>query len=333
LEIIGEPGAGKSTLIEFLWKLLGRPDYEGFDPSKSSFAARARNFAQVSNLPIVLIEGDRQEDTRRVFDWDELKTAYNGRSLRATGIKNGGNDTREPPFRGALVISQNRPVEASEAILQRIIQCQMDRSGQTPQTKALAEKLERFPLEAVSGFLLAAITQEERLLKTFQARVTDDEQSLQAQPDLSHLRLIKNHAQLMALVDALAQVIPLTDTQQSAARDQLRQMAIARQQAIQADHPLVQEFWECFDYLESGELASRLNHARDAQLIAVNLNHFATVAAEYRQHIPPLVELKPLLRTSKTRKFVGIKSVRSALHTPASSHIPAVLTCWIFRRG
>ncbi|TRR33085.1 bifunctional DNA primase/helicase, partial [Salmonella enterica subsp. enterica serovar Panama] len=57
LEIVGEPGTGKSTLIEFLWKLAGREEYEGFDPSKSTAAARGRNFAQVSNLPVVLIEG------------------------------------------------------------------------------------------------------------------------------------------------------------------------------------------------------------------------------------------------------------------------------------
>lgn len=102
LELVGEPGAGKTTLIEFLWKLCGRRDYEGFDPSKSSLAARARNFAQVSNLPVVLIEADRSEEgaKQRGFDWDELKTAYNGRSTRARGVKNGGNETYEPPFRG-----------------------------------------------------------------------------------------------------------------------------------------------------------------------------------------------------------------------------------------
>ncbi|MCP5751357.1 ATP-binding protein, partial [Klebsiella pneumoniae] len=36
LEVVGEPGSGKSTLLEFLWRLSGRPDYEGFDPSKST---------------------------------------------------------------------------------------------------------------------------------------------------------------------------------------------------------------------------------------------------------------------------------------------------------
>ena len=82
LEIVGEAGSGKSTLIEFLWKLFGRSDYEGFDPSKSTTAARARNFAQVAGLPVVLIESDREtlgdeKSHVKSFDWDELKTAYN----------------------------------------------------------------------------------------------------------------------------------------------------------------------------------------------------------------------------------------------------------------
>lgn len=101
LEIVGEPGTGKSTLIEFLWKLAGREEYEGFDPSKSTAAARGRNFAQVSNLPVVLIEGDRTTDNakQRAFDWDELKSLYNGRASRAVGIKSNNNETYEPPFR------------------------------------------------------------------------------------------------------------------------------------------------------------------------------------------------------------------------------------------
>ena len=35
LEMSGLPGTGKSTLIEFLWKVIGRENYEGFDPTRS----------------------------------------------------------------------------------------------------------------------------------------------------------------------------------------------------------------------------------------------------------------------------------------------------------
>lgn len=92
IEIIGQAGAGKSRLIEFLWKLSGRKDYEGFDANKSTNVAIYRNFAQISNLPVVLIEGDRNDaqgnTTKQAkFSWDELKDAFNGRAIRSKGLK------------------------------------------------------------------------------------------------------------------------------------------------------------------------------------------------------------------------------------------------------
>ncbi|WP_233869280.1 toprim domain-containing protein [Paraburkholderia adhaesiva] len=336
LEVVGEPGAGKSTLIEFLWKLFGRRDYEGFDPSKSSLAARARNFAQVSGMPVVLIEADRSEDTAkaRSFDWDELKTAYNGRSVRAIGVKNGGNETREPPFRGAIVISQNATVSASEAVLQRIVHLDFDRSGQTPATKRLAEELERTRPEDVSGFLLRAVAREATIMETFEARAPEYETHLQEHSEIRSMRIAKNHAQLMALVDALALVVPLSAERLQAVHQTIVELAIARQRAISADHPLVQEFWEIFDYLNGDPDEPRLNHSIDQSLIAVNLTHFVQEAGDRRQQVPPLVELKKHLRLSKGRKYVDAKVVRSGLRTrdPGNRRIPEVLHCWIFQR-
>jgi hypothetical protein len=337
LELVGEPGAGKSTLLEFMWKLLGRRDYKGFDPMKSSLAARARNFAQVSGLPIVLIEGDRCDDPLRPrsFDWDELKTAYNGRSVRATGVKNGGNETREPPFRGAIVISQNATVAASEAVLQRIVHLPLSRAGQTAETKRMAEMLERMPLADVSGFVLRALTREKEVVRCVTERTTRYEERLRQRPQIRSMRVAKNHAQIMALVDALALITPLSDAQREATHALLAEMAIARQCVVNAEHPIVQEFWDMFDYLNGDGTEPRLNHARDANLIAINLNHFATVAADRRQQIPPLTELKRHLRTSTRRKFIDVRAVRSALRAndPYNRALPEVLRCWVFERG
>ncbi len=336
LEIVGEAGAGKSTLVEFLWKLLGRRDYEGFDPSKSSLAARARNFAQVAGMPVVLIEGDRSDDTAkaRAFDWDELKTAYNGRSVRAIGVKNGGNETREPPFRGAIVISQNAQVSASDAVLQRLLHLHFDRAAQTPQTKRAAEELERMPVDAVSGFLLASIMREADVMRVVKDATPRYEAELQAHPDIRSMRIAKNHAQLMALVDALALIVPFGDERIAAVRTALVGMAVARQRAINADHPVVQEFWDMFDYLDGDDDEPRLNHSLDDGLIAVNLNHFATIAADRRQTVPPLTDLKRLLRTSRVRRFVDVKTVKSALRgrDPANRALPATVKCWVFER-
>ncbi|MCE8023648.1 toprim domain-containing protein [Billgrantia aerodenitrificans] len=333
LEIVGEAGAGKSTLIEFLWKLVGRRDYEGFDPSKATMPARSRNFAQVSNLPVVLIESDREQEggtKQKQFDWDELKTAFNGRSIRARGVKNSGNDTYEPPFRGSIVISQNAPVQAGEAIQTRICHLMFTREGQSRQTKELAEALEKTELEHVSQFALDVAQREAALLELITTNARTYANRLAEDPEIKVLRIAKCHGQLMALLDCLgpeglglfeAQVIEM-------AAGYVRQMARERQQAINADHPLVQDFWEAYDYLEGLSEEPMLNHyGKGAAQIAINLKDFERRCADYKLRVPEMRELKRYLRASKTRKFIDAnRTVRSQIRLGGTS-----VKCWVFQ--
>lgn len=336
LEVVGEPGAGKSTLIEFLWKLVGRQDYEGFDPSKSTMAARSRNFAQVSNLPVVLIEADRDEDTAkaRKFDWDELKTAYNGRASRARGVKTSGNETYEPPFRGSIVISQNADVNASDAILQRIIHLGFDRTQHTPASKVAAEKLEGMPLAHVSHFLELACKQEAQVMETVQAQTPVYEKRLMALDGLKSVRIAKNHAQILSLADALGELISLTEMQMEEIYQSVCDLALERQAAITADHPIVREFWETFDFLNAGSNdAQILNHSKNEKEIAVNLNHFVKVASFQKQQIPILPDLKRHLKTSKSRKFKDIKTVKTAIQDQFGFQEGRTVKCWVFENA
>lgn len=154
LEATGLPGTGKSTLLEFLWKLYGRANYEGFDPTKATGAGIARSMGQVGNLPVVLIEADRGKDNPHAkrFEWDELKTAYNGRAVRTRAIANAGMETFEPPFRGAIVIAQNDVVEGSPAITERILGIHFDKSHFSAAGKVAAERLSAMPMDDISGF-------------------------------------------------------------------------------------------------------------------------------------------------------------------------------------
>lgn len=331
LELSGEPNSGKSTLIEFLWKLVGRTGYEGFDPQKATVAARARNFAQVSNLPIVLIESDRGDGDgdklkQKGFDWDELKTAFNGRSVRSTGVKNSGNDTREPPFRGALIISQNAKVAASPAFMQRIVQIWMKCRPITDQSRANFKALAGFPVSKASQFLLMATKAEDKILATVAERHPAYVAILDANPQIKQQRIIHNHAQLAALVEALRLVLEFSDDAFLACIDEIVNMAIARQDAINDDPVVVQEFWDVYDYIEGKSDGDPvLNHSRNEGEIAINLNEFIAKADAFRQQIPDMREVKKHLRASRSRPFVAANT------TVNSSFARKTIKCWVFK--
>jgi len=331
LELIGEAGSGKSTLIEFLWMLLGRFDYEGTDPTKSTLAGRTRTFGQVGNLPMVLIEADRSNGNDRVnvkqFDWDELKTLYNGRIGRARGHKSAGNETYEPPFRGSVVISQNAVVAASDAVLQRIVHINLDKSGHTAEGGVASKALSNMPMEKVSGWMLRVIRREKDVMALLAEMSASYETMLKAHPALKSVRICKNHAQIIACVEALELVTPITRAQKQATINALIDMAVARQQAINADHPLVTEFWEKFDHLNDTGGDEKLNHSRKDD-IAVNLPELYEVASKHGTTLPAYADMKRLLPESRARKFTGYHTVNSALYEGTGKSVK----CWVFSR-
>ncbi|AAW74939.1 MULTISPECIES: toprim domain-containing protein [Xanthomonas] len=337
LEATGEAGAGKTTLLTFLWKLLGRSDYEGFDPAKSSKAGRARAMGQVSGMPVVLLEADRSEPDKahsKTFEWDELKDFFGGGTLATRGVRNGGNETYEPPFRGTIVITQNAAVDASEAILTRIVKLHFKRPQVTTESRIAADNLNALQVEEVSHFLVRAIRQERAILDLFAERVKVFEAKLRAQQDLRLERVIKNHAQMLALFDCLRMVITIPDDMVEQTRLALLDMALERQKAISADHAMVNEFWEVYEYLEAtGHGKAVVNHSRDAQRIAINLNHFAARAAQFSQSVPDLKVLRALLSDSRRHKFIGANvAVNSAILKDEHSGAGTTVKCWVFSK-
>ncbi|WP_169900760.1 bifunctional DNA primase/helicase [Pseudomonas gessardii] len=339
LEVTGEAGAGKTTLLTFLWKLLGR-EHEGFDPSKSTRAGRQRAMGQVSNMPVVLIEGDRNEPDKvhaKGFDWDELKDFFGGGTLGTKGMKTNGNETYEPPFRGTIAISQNADVSASEAILTRIIKSHFARPEVTTESRAAADNLNLIPVEQLSHFLLMAVRAEAQIMAKFAERVLVHEQRLRKLKDIRVERIIKNHSQIMALVDCLCLICPLDENQRVTTHQALTTMALERQAAISADHPLVTEFWEVYEYLESLGEGPQVNHSTDPKLIAINLNEFAELASIHRQNLADLKTLRALLTESRSRKLLETnKATYSAIRAAQSVgnalfNKPLTVRCWVFQ--
>jgi len=338
LEATGEAGAGKTTLLNFLWKLLARADHEGFDPAKSTKAGRARAMGQISGMPIVLLEADRSDSSERAhaksFEWDELKDYYGGGTLATRGVRNGGNETYEPPFQGTIVISQNASVDGSEAILTRIVKLHFKKPNATTESRQAADNLNALQVEQLSYFLLQALKSEQAVMQKFAERVKFYETRLREDKELRVERIIKNHAQMLALLDCLRLVVDLPENMVRDTREALVGMAMQRQDAIGADHRVVTEFWDAFEYIEmqaTGDRRSVLNHSRDDSRIAINLNEFVQKAGYYGQQVPDMADLRKHLVESKRHKFIAPNvAVNSAIRsTPTTS---ATVKCWVFQK-
>ncbi|BBN59288.1 toprim domain-containing protein [Hydrogenovibrio marinus] len=331
-ELQGQASSGKSTLIKILWKLYGRSDYEGFNPLNSSFSAIDRNFAKVSNLPVVLIESDANDDQRngKKFNWEHMKNAYTGEPLKERGIQNGGNETVFNPFRGTLMAAQNTAIEGSEAILSRFIHLPLDRTHHLPGGKDHAEALARTDVEDLSGFLPFMLQHE----KAFVAKIIERTPVYYKDMDGLKLRIDRirdNHAMLAAILETLATILPIDKDLIPAAYSLIRQRAVQRQLDTQVDHPAVHAMWDIYEFLnikedsnDYGGVKQFINHSKNTDTIAINLVHFERVCRDQGVKAPDITELKRHIKQSHRHKFKEYAVVNSGIQEGKS------VRCYIF---
>lgn len=333
LELTGPPGSGKSTLVEFHWKLAGRSGYEGFDPNKGTPAFIARSLLKVSNLPVGLIEGGRDDDKRtgnRQFDYNELLILYGGRSPRGLGQKSGGYETSEPPFLGAIYLMQNERIDAHPAVLERLMSMPIDKARWSEATKEAAIRLETWPMEEVSGTIIHIVLNEAKFLPFFFERFAHHDREMPRRVDgLVNSRPIKTHSQLAAAVEALPHLFPGIRPEWIVETLQLVDaMALDRQQSCGGDHPLVARFWEQVEFLldrekpEDHDIGKSLNQHRDPNLIAIRLVDYEARCRNAGLQPPDMDKLKKLLRSSKSRKWLATKNVNNP--------VGHVVSAWVF---
>lgn len=347
MEYVGQAGAGKSSLIDFFWKLSARVGAkEGINPNSSSPAAIHRSMAQVSNLPVVFIEGDRKSDqkqSKQKFDWDELKDAFNGQNIRSRGLKTTGNDTYEPPFRGGILISQNDPINASEAILSRTLHIYVDMQGHTYEKKMIANRLYGIEFAEASKYMTHCLKKEEQILNTFFTKFGVTEKNYH-DAGITHTRIALCHAQISVMIDAIAEHVlkDIIDLEEICdAQKILEDMARSRMNDLSDDHVQVKQFWEVYEYLNSIKRNANFtlnHHHHNDPTIAINLNEIYKSASMNYQALPDINDMRSLLKSSKKYKFIEMnKQVRSTsyptdqgkqLNTDIAT--PRNVKCWIF---
>jgi len=331
LELTGEGGSGKTTLITFLWKLLGRSGYEGFDPNKGTIAGVARNFIKVSNLPVGLIEGNRDQDrgNRRQFDWSELLTLYNGRSPRVTGGRTSGTETVEPPFLGSIYLMQNERIDSIPPVLERLMSFRFDKEHWTDASPAAAERIEAMQVEDVSGLIVHLTRNAPDWLEHFFKLYRYHRDHMKGRVDgLSNTRCIKTHSQLAAALEATSRILPIRDEWLVPSIRFIDQIALDRQQSAGGDHPLVQDFWDKVDFMLATEVKAgtnpedSINRHRDPSKFAINLNQFDQRVRNLNLTPMRMDDLKKLLSGSRRRKYLDAKNVNG--RDGRTTH------CWIF---
>ncbi|MGJ0489624.1 toprim domain-containing protein [Methylobacter sp.] len=338
-EVVGEAGSGKSDMVDFLWKLLGR-EGESFNPNASTLAGRTRKMAEVSNLPVVFNETDNEkvaEDRHgKQFNWDEQKDLFDGEFGRVTGVKSQDNSTKKPTFKAGLMIVQNIPVSASEAIMSRIVHLQFDRSHHSLEGKHASDRLNMLQTMDVSGFLLHSVQRAEAVLKKFDVQFNRHRATLQANPKIKLQRIVENHAKIMAFADCLTLVLPVSAETIAIIHRTLITMAETRQESLNEEHPIIQQFWATFDYMNSKPMWSEndapaiaenvMNHSNNPETeIAVNLEHFRQRCAELKLELIDSKELRRHLPMSHKRQYLRNEPIRSRLEG-------RTIRCWIFKR-
>lgn len=334
LEITGVPGSGKTTAVVLFWKMLGRANYEGHNPNAASLAALTRIMMKVSNLPVGIIEGKRDDDRRgaRAYDYNDLLTLYNGRNPRATARKTGGFETSEPPFLGSIYLMQNERIDAMPAVLERLMSIDIDKSRFSDAAREAATRLKRWPTERLSGTIVHVVRNEAKYLPFFFEREDFHLKEMGRRVDgLTNDRCILNHSQLAAAVESLphlfgrdvrpewiAETLALVDA-----------MALDRQTSSGGDHPVIAKFWDQVEHLIDAEKADAhgkgelLNqHRKPDQKIAIRLTEFEARARHAGLTPPDGDVLRKLLRNSHSRKFLRYDNVNNPLNKSVK--------CWVF---
>lgn len=214
LQINGDAGGGKSTLVSNLWKLSGVIEQDEISPRNHTFGALLAKLAMVVNEPVVIDDVSNPDESVR-FNWDTLRQLYSADNVLRSGM---GEQVK---FRGALVVVGTGP----NILKKRSVEVQLKRADQAPERSAAVQALYDLHLSELEGFLATVKAHQDMAIFCMgKAEALAFELADQVSIELN-IRDARNHAQLIALLDFLDTLFHVPAEALEAAKAAVREMA------------------------------------------------------------------------------------------------------------
>lgn len=267
--------------------------------------------------------------TPPTFYFDELKTMFEGGITGTLGIPKRNNAIEMNPFRATLLFSQNAEVAGSKALLSRICYNHLDKTHHKEGTDKLAAWFRSCRLDEISGFLPLVLSREKELLDLFHSRFEQLYERFQAE-GVKGIRVVECHACVAAMGHVLARIFPAMDDERVEGLTQyLLCRAKDRDGILKSETPIVSQLWETFRYLnqESALRDGALDHSRESNRIALNLNEFRQASQYSGQELIDIKELKAKLHESKNHKLVS-RNIQVRSRVTGKN-----VRCWVFTCG
>lgn len=200
LQITGGAGVGKSTLVANLWKMANTPEPDHLSYNTCSMGSLLAILARSVNRPVVIEENDRVEDS---FDWELLRECYASHPI---AIKRYGQPVNHLTFQGALAFVGGE----SEVLNSRIVNIHLARQPRTDGHRSAVDALHDLQITEMAQFVEAVQANREQVIYRL-GHVPAYAESLreEMEPAVLNHDTARNHAQLRALLDLLADLFPI----------------------------------------------------------------------------------------------------------------------------
>jgi hypothetical protein len=221
LQMYGPTGTGKDTLIEFLWKLLGRESYLGLMPNEMTPAALVSRLEENHGRPNVLIDLDSNGEGAELVNVLAGNVPYEFPDSGSRRLRG------QHWFDGAALFVQESPLSLPVELQRRMVNVQL-----CHRSKNAVAQLEKVPVYLAHEFSHDAQRAASTGTGLILSRAAKSRQMLTDRYRLRDLAILDTHSRVMGMVEALTLVVPLSSVQLNTARKLLAHAADQQQHRI-----------------------------------------------------------------------------------------------------